>query len=71
MTEKKEEQAGDSKASGKRFVDFLRSIRFGRQQRAAQQGTPCDTHFAQLKPTVKTRRQRRSSEDYQLVRSAN
>ena len=57
-------------ASGKSFVGFLRSIKFRKASQAVD--TPnCESHFAQLESPVDVRRQRFTSEDYQLIRSAN
>lgn len=56
--------------SGKTFVDFVRSIKFRKAKKSTD--TPdCESHFAQLESPVDVRRQRFTSEDYQLIRSAN
>lgn len=56
--------------SGKTFVDFVRSIKFRKAKKSS--GTPdCESHFAQLESPVDVRQQRFTSEDYQLIRSAN
>lgn len=56
--------------AGNTFVDFVRSIKFRKKSRASD--TPdCESHFAQLESPVDVRRQRFTSEDYQLIRSAN
>lgn len=61
---------GRNATSGKTFVDFLRSIKFRKASRTSD--TPdCESHFAQLESPVDVRRQRFTSEDYQLIRSAN
>lgn len=61
---------GKSAPSGKSFVGFLRSIKFRKASRSADT-TDCESHFAQLESPVDVRRQRFTSEDYQLIRSAN
>ena len=56
--------------AGNTFVDFVRSISFRKKARSAD--TPdCESHFAQLESPVDVRRQTFTSEDYQLIRSAN
>ncbi len=61
---------GKETGSGKSFVDFVRSIKFRKASKASE--TPdCESHFAQLESPVDVRRQRFTSEDYQLIRSAN
>ncbi|MFK8050780.1 MAG: hypothetical protein AB8B81_20310 [Halioglobus sp.] len=53
------------------LVDFLRSIKFARENRSAQsQSTECPTHFAHFKPIAKGPADY-NTEDQQLIRSAN
>ena len=53
------------------LVDFLRSIKFAHENRAAQsQSNECPTHFANLKPIAKDAADN-NTEDQQLIRSAN
>lgn len=62
--------AGKTGTTGKTFVDFVRSIKFRKAKKSTD--TPdCESHFAQLESPVDVRRQRFTSEDYQLIRSAN
>lgn len=66
----KKTPAGKASTSSKTFVEFMRSIKF--RQRSKQTDTAhCDSPFAQLKSPVDTRRQHFTSEDFQLIRSAN
>ena len=58
----------ESKAS---LVEFLRSIKFAQEKRAASAGNKeCPTHFANFKPTAKAPADL-NTEDQQLIRSAN
>ncbi len=66
----KKVSVGKNAKSGKTFVDFVRSIKFRKAKKSTD--TPdCESHFAQLESPVDVRRQRFTSEDYQLIRSAN
>ncbi|MEQ8514963.1 MAG: hypothetical protein RIC38_05105 [Chromatocurvus sp.] len=67
----KRNAAGNKSANaGNTFVDFVRSIKFRKKPKVSE--TPdCESHFAQLESPVDVRRQRFTSEDYQLIRSAN
>lgn len=51
------------------LVDFIRSIKFSHSH-SAPAAEASNTHFARFQQRVRTRRQH-SSEDSQLVRSAN
>ena len=51
------------------LVEFLRSIKFAKQS-ASNASVDCHTHFAHLNPRTRSSRQM-SSEDSQLIRSAN
>lgn len=66
----KKASAGKNATSGKTFVDFVRSIKF-RKAKKSNDTPDCESHFAQLDSPVDVRRQRFTSEDYQLIRSAN
>ncbi len=66
----KKASAGKTATSGKTFVDFVRSIKFRKAKRSTDT-SDCESHFAQLESPVDVRRQRSTSEDYQLIRSAN
>lgn len=58
----------ESKAS---LVEFLRSIKFAQEKRAAQsEHHDCPTHFANFKPIAKGPADS-NIEDQQLIRSAN
>ncbi len=53
------------------LVEFLRSIKFAQEKRAAQRkNNECPTHFANLKPIAKGPADF-NTEDQQLIRSAN
>lgn len=56
--------------AGNTFVDFVRSIKFRKKARSSDI-PDCESHFAQLESPVDVGRQTFTSEDYQLIRSAN
>ena len=51
------------------LVEFLRAIKF-KHDETPEAGQHCSTHFADFKQRARTRRQY-SSEDAELIRSAN